>query len=342
MTTTNKDLETEVVAWLLEEADPGPRYLAMRDLVTSEPADSEFLQAQARAHEGGPISNILSEMDPEGFWAKPGPGYNPKYRSTVWSLIFLSQLGAKAEHDEKIQLSCAYLLDHALTQHGQFSASGTPSGTVDCLQGNLCAALLDLGYEDNRLDLAFDWMARTVTGDGIAPLSQKDATKRYYAGKCGPLFRCGSNNKLACAWGATKVMLAFSKLPASPITPQIEAAIEAGAEFLLAGEPAKAGYPNGFAEKPSGNWWKFGFPVFYVTDILQVVEALVGLGYGDDPRLADAVDLIRQKGGTEQRWPLEYSYAGKTWVDIGEKKEPNKWVTIRALKTLSAVPASVQ
>ena len=37
------------------------------------------------------------------------------------------------------------MLDHALAAGGQFSATGAPSGTVDCLQGNLCWALLELG-----------------------------------------------------------------------------------------------------------------------------------------------------------------------------------------------------
>ena len=46
---------------------------------------------------------------------------------------------------------------------------GAPSGTIDCLQGNLCWALLELGCDDPRLDGAFDWMARTVTGEGMAP-----------------------------------------------------------------------------------------------------------------------------------------------------------------------------
>jgi len=32
---------------------------------------------------------------------------------------------------------------------------------------------------------------------------------------------------------------------------------------------------------------------------------------------------------------LEYSYAGKTWIDFGEKKQPNKWVTLRAFHILS-------
>ena len=27
---------------------------------------------------------------------------------------------------------------------------------------------------------------------------------------------------------------------------------------------------------------------------------------------------------------MEYSVSGKTWVDFGEKKQPNKWVTLRA------------
>ena len=38
----------------------------------------------------------------------------------------------------------------------------------------------------------------------------------------------------------------------------------------------------------------------------------------------------------EGRWPLEYDYAGKTWVDFGPKRQPNKWVSLRALRALQA------
>jgi hypothetical protein len=168
----------------------------------------------------------------------------------------------------------------------------------------------------------------------VAPMEDKKAAIRYYAGKCGPNFACGSNNKLPCAWGAVKVMLAFSKLPEEKKTPLINDAIKKGVDFLFSTDPAKADYPSGYAEKPSGNWWKFGFPVFYVTDILQIVEALVGLGYGKDPRLANAISIIRHKQDPAGRLLLEYDYAGKTWVDSGQKKHPNKWVTLRALKAL--------
>jgi hypothetical protein len=105
-------------------------------------------------------------------------------------------------------------------------------------------------------------------------------------------------------------------------------------DFFFSVDPATAGYPNGWAEKPSQNWWRFGFPVFYVTDLLQLVEALALLGYGADTRLAGSLEIIRKKQDSEGRWPLEYDYAGKAWVDFGARKQPNKWVTYRALRVL--------
>jgi hypothetical protein len=265
---------------------------------------------------------------------EPGPGYLPKYTSTVWSIILLSQLGANIDMDVRIQLACQYLMEHTFNVAGQFSSNGPPSGTVDCLQGNLCAALIDLGYEDSRLNTAFEWMARTVTGEGLAPLENKRAPLRYYAGKCGPTFACGANNGLPCAWGATKVMLAFSKLPEEKRTPLIKDAIQQGIDFLLSVDPLDATYPSGWNAKPSGNWWKFGFPVFYVTDILQVVEAFVGMGMGADLHLKNVLKYISDKQDQDGRWPLEYDYAGKTWYNFGTKKQPNKWVTYRAARVL--------
>jgi len=325
------------MTWLLEKDEPGVRYLALRNLMELPADNIELILAQELAHKEGPISIILDHMDEAGFWAKEGPGYNPKYRSTVWSIIMLAQLGASIELDNRIKKACQYLIENALTDNGQFSGSGTPSGTIDCLQGNLCAALLDLGYLDSRLEKAFDWMARSVTGEGIAPLKDKKAPLRYYAGKCGPDFVCGANNKLPCAWGAVKVMLAFSNLHPNKRTPLIENAIQKGVDFLLDIDPAEATYPTGWSSKPSGNWWKFGFPVFYVTDLLQNVEAFVRLGFGSDHRLSNALQIICEKQNQEGRWSLEYDYTGKTWVDLGQKKQPNKYVTLRAIWVLKNV-----
>jgi hypothetical protein len=331
---TNGAARNDAVEWLLTSDQAAVRHLALRDLA-DPPADPATLAAARQAaHAEGPVAEVLAAMHPEGYWEQSGHGYGPKYRSTVWSLILLAQLGASAAEDARIGTACGYLLDHALTPQGQFSTTGTASGTVDCLQGNLCWALSTLGYDDPRLETAYDWMARSVTGDGVAPMTERDAPLRYYAGKCGPGFLCGANNKLACAWGAVKVMLAFGVWPAARRTPLIERAMTQGVSFLLDNDPAHAGWPNGWAAKPSGNWWKFGFPVFYVTDLLQVAEALVALGYGADARLAPVLELIRAKQDGDGRWPLEYGYAGKTWGDYGALKQPSPWVTLRALRVL--------
>ncbi len=221
-------LKGDAVAWLLEQDDPGVRYLVLRDLEDLSADDRELRAARKAAHQHGPIAAILDHMHADGYWARPGPGYNPKYRSTVWSLIALAQLGASVEDDPRIRRACDYLLDNNLCEGGQFSTSTAPSGTIDCLQGNLCWALLELGCADSRLPTAFDWMARTVTGEGIASATSRDAEVRYYAYKCGPNFACGVNGQRPCAWGAVKVMLAFSRVPARQRTPHMNRAIKLG------------------------------------------------------------------------------------------------------------------
>jgi hypothetical protein len=327
-------LKSDPIGWLLETENPGMRYLALRDLLDKPVDDPELISARQIAHTQAEIAEILAQMQPEGYWEKPGAGYLPKYRSTVWSLILLAQVGALASDDERIWRACAYLLEHSLTTGGQFSSNGTPSRTIDCLQGNLCWALLELGFDDPRLEPAFEWMARTVSGEGMASKAEKENIRRYYAYKCGPLFACGANYGQPCAWGATKVMMAFGKLPKNRRTLLINEAIQQGVDFLLSTNSGRADWPSGGTGKPSTNWWKFGFPVFYVTDILQVAEALVGVGYANDPRLVSALDLVRQKQDEQGRWMLEYDYTDKTWVDFGKKNQPNKWVTLRALRVL--------
>lgn len=332
-------LRNDSLPWLLESENPGVRYLALRDLLDLSPDDKKLKTARKLAHKEGPIAHVLSKMDEEGFWQKPGTGYGPKYKSTVWALILLAQLGASGKEDKRIKLACKYYLDHAWSPGGQISAmtNNSPSATIDCLQGNMLWALMTLGYDDPRMDAAYEWMARTVTGEGVAPVTDKHAPVRYYAYKCGPTFACGANNKLPCAWGGVKVLLALSQLPAEKRSDLVKRAIQHGAEFFFSVDPSTANYPTAYAEKPSGNWWKFGFPVFYVADILQIAEALVALGSGNDPRLANTLELIRSKQNEKGRWLLEYNYDGKTWMRFGKMKEPNEWVTLRALRVLKSL-----
>ena len=190
-------IPADVQDWLLDPADPGPRYLSQLHLFPT--SEAELDSSKEQAFQAGPIRQVLENMAPEGYWEKAGPGYLPKYRSGVWSLILLAQLGATAADDARISTACTYYLDQGMTEAGQFTIRGTPSTNVDCLQGNMLAALLDLGHQDPRIQQAFEWMAQSVTGDGVSPVTEKGAPLRYYSGNIGPLFRCGANYKEPCA-----------------------------------------------------------------------------------------------------------------------------------------------
>ena len=110
--------------------------------------------------------------------------------------------------------------------------------------------------------------------------------------------------------------------------------MDAGVEFLLSTDPAQADYPTAFDTKPNQSWFKFGFPSFYVTDVLQNLEALTALRYGQDDRLRPALEFVLSKQDDQGRWKMEYTYNGKTWVDIEQKKQASKWVTLRAMRVL--------
>jgi hypothetical protein len=247
----------------------------------------------------------------------------------------LGQLGADGA-DPRVRRGCQYVLEHSIDKNGAFSISAVPSQAILCLNGHLPATLLDLGWlGDERVERALEWVARAVTGEGVAPREEKDAPLRYLkSGTCGPGFCCGYNAKKPCAWGAVNVMLAFSRLPQHKRTPLIQRAIDVGLEFLLGRDPAVADYPMGQGTKPSGNWFRFGFPLFWVADVLQNLEVLTSFGHGSDPRLSSAMDLVEGKQDEQGRWRMERSYNGKTLVDIEEKGKPSKWVTLRALSVL--------
>jgi hypothetical protein len=332
-------LKGDSVTWLVNSPIPEIRYMAGRDLLDLADSDPNQQTASCEAHSSGTIAEVLSKMEGNGYWQKAGPGYSPKYKSTVWSVTLLAQLGARVDGDSRVDQACQYILDHAMGKHGQMTYNGQPSGTIDCLQGNLCWALLSMGCIDNRLELAFDWICRTVTGEGMAPMTDKQADRRYYSYKCGPGFTCGANLKLPCAWGATKVMLALSKIPTEKRTPLMNEAIRQGVEFFFSVDPVTAAYPVATAGKPSSDWWKFGFPVFYITDLLQVADALTSLGYGKDPRMQSTLDMIQQKQDDQGRWKLEYRYGPKTWGDYGKGGQPSEWVTLRALRVLKRADA---
>ena len=130
-------------------------------------------------------------------------------------------------------------------------------------------------------------------------------------------------------------MTAFSRLPVKRRSGLIERAIQAGVDYFFSVDPATADFPGETALEPDHKWWKFGFPLFWVADILQIADALTRLGHGNDPRLANTLDLIMAKQDEAGRWPLELDhYRNRMWLNYGSRGKPNKWVTLRAMRVL--------
>jgi hypothetical protein len=336
-------LNGDPLPWLLEPdaVNPGVRYFALRDLLGRPADDRQVRSAQADVMVSGPVRAILDAQHPDGYWVKPGVGYAPKYTGTVWSIIFLAQFGADGSAP-RVRDGCVYVLDHsrAPAPYGGFTAlmERYPTGMVQCLAGNLCAALLDLGWlGDARFDEAMSWLTRSVTGEGIASAEKKDAPVRYHrGGNSGPGFLCAANNQRPCAWGAVKTMLALSKIPKTARTPAVHAAIRTGIDFLLGSDPGLAAYPTPDDRPASRSWFQLGYPLGYVTDVLQNLEALTALGLGGDPHVTAALEWLLGQQDAQGRWKMTYSYNGKLWADVEQKGQPSKWVTLRALRVLKA------
>ncbi len=325
-------LRADPLPWLLDEGEPAVRHLTLRDLLGRVDDDPELARARHAALTNGPIAAILSAQHPHGYWEHPGSGYAPKYTGTLWQVIFLEQLGADGS-DPRIRAACDYVLRHAQVPAGGFGVSRSedrpppPSAGLLCLTGNLVRALVGLGYlEDDRVQRAVQWLAQIVTGEGV---------DRYYSLTCGPLFRCGNNEQLPCAWGAVKVLGALARVPEGRRTPLVEEAVRVGAGFLLSRDPAVADYPMGYGnDAPNSSWFKLGFPLGYVTDVLQNLEVLCEIGHGGDPRTAAARAWVLSLQGDSGRWRNQYPYTGKLWKDIDAKNAPSKWVTLRACRML--------
>ena len=113
-------LNDDPLPWLIEPNNPSVRHFALTDLLDRPADDPDVVTAQAAINSNRPVKNILDAMYPQGYWVNPGPGYSPKYRATVWSVIFLDQLGADGS-DPRIRASCEYVLSHTQAPNGGFS-----------------------------------------------------------------------------------------------------------------------------------------------------------------------------------------------------------------------------
>jgi len=314
-------LSADPLPWLLEPENPCARYLALSELLNRPAGDPKVVAAREAILDFEPVRRILDAQWPEGYWMHPGVGYSPKYKATVWQVIFLAAMGVP--RCEPVARAVEVVLTQSRLPDGRFSARQDAGGAVLCLNGNLLRALAWFGYAgDPRVVETREAMAAQIARDRFRC--------RYNAPADARPSRMGDG--LPCAWGAIKALGALVALPTVMRTSEEEAAIKAAIDFLLAYDLAEGNYPT--ATEPSPLWHKFGFPLGYTSDVLEALEVLLRAGVPPDaPRLDAALSRVLSGQDDRGRWALEYT-PGNTWASFGRQNEPNKWITLRALCAL--------
>ena len=321
-----------VTDWLLDESQPSVRYLALTGLLGKGEGDSEVKAARRNITKLGWAKEILDMRAPSGYWGGEQNLYRPKYMSTNWMLLILSDLGL-TKADAGIGKTCEGWMKRFSAEDGGFdsSAKGSPKHGHLCITGNTARALVKFGYQDHpRVKRAFEWFVESQAELGGWSCWNYGSHPR------------GRNLD---SW---EPLSAFAVYPRQKWTRGMKLAVEKGAGFFLERELHK----QGDRYEP---WYRFHYPVHYYYDLLVGLDFMTALGYAGDRRLGYAVSLLRKKRRPDGRWNLdsvnpdpespqgrwdrEHPRQATTPFALEEPGKPSRMITLSALRVLKRVDA---
>jgi hypothetical protein len=323
-------LRADPTGWLLEKDNPSVRYFTLTEILDKPESDREVEEAKDEIMKIGVVPEILAKQSDEGYWDAPKKFYTAKYKGTVWQLIILAELGADGK-DERITKACEFILENSQdNESGGFSMAvsarmggGRHSEVVPCLTGNMVWSFIRFGYlEDPRVERGIDWItAYQRFDDGIENPPEGWPYDRYEI--------CWG--KHTCHMGVVKALKALAEIPPDRRSADVKNTVERGVEYMLSHHIHKRSHDLTRVSKPG--WLRFGFPLMYQTDALEILAILTKLGYRDK-RMQEAIDLVISKQDNQGRWKLQNTYNGRFQVDIEQKGQPSKWITLNALRVL--------
>lgn len=89
------------------------------------------------------------------------------------------------------------------------------------------------------------------------------------------------------------------------------------------------------SEVIDSGWLQFSFPVQWHYDLLRGLDYFRSVNATRDPRLAEAINLVRHKQQPDGSWLLESTRSGIVHFEMEEGDgKPSRWNTLRALRVL--------
>jgi hypothetical protein len=326
----NAKLNSDPIDWLLEDNNPSVRYFTLKDILEKTTDDSEVREAKKQIMKIGTVPKILAKQNKAGYWDEPKKFYRAKYKGTVWQLIILASLGADGD-DDRIKKACEFILKSSQdTKTGGFSydegkkiPGGLPGEVIPCLTGNMVWSLIRLGYlEDPRVQKGIKWLTTYQTFD--------DGVKSWEKGwEYERLKACFS--KHSCFMGAAKTLKALAEIPPKKRSIEVKNTLDQAVKFFLIHNIHKKSHDLNKVSKPG--WIRFGFPLMYQTDVLELLGLLLQLGV-HDKRMEEGMAAVIKRQDKDGSWPLASTFNGRFQTNIEQKGKPSKWITFRAIKTI--------
>jgi len=299
------------MVWLLEKDQPSVRYRALTELLGRSEDDEEVREARRMIPTRGWAADILRAQNPGGWWVSKEDLYRPKYLSTNWMLLILSDLGI-TKADPRVAKACELWIKRYA--ESEDFGQGTMQHAELCIVGNTARALVKFGYVDHpAVQSAFEWLVENQKENGG--------------------WHCWGKRGVIDAWEG---MSAFAVYPRGRWTRSMKAAVERGAEFYLKRKLHREG-------KHYDPWYRFHYPNHYYYDVLVGLDVITALGYSDDPRLKEALKIMTERKRKDGRWNLDSvhpdapyakdpKYAKRLTPHSLEKaRRPSKMITLRAL-----------
>jgi hypothetical protein len=307
----------DVLDWLLD-SDPALRWQVLRDLSGAPP---EAVAAErARVATEGWGARLLGLRDDDGQWAGgacfPGDfrgdfSAGQPWTSTFPTLTLLRDFGIDP-NAEAVRETVALVRENCRWEH-----AGQPffDGEVEpCINGRTVAVGAYFGVDVGGI------VARLLgeqLDDGGWNCETENGSVR------------GSFSTTICV---LEGLLEYERAAGDPAG-TIAAARRRGQEYLLVRQLSRR-LSTGEVADP--DWLRFSFPTRWHYDVLWALDYFRNVGDAPDPRLAEAIALLRSKQQPDGTWLLEHTHRGAVHFSMEDGDgQPSRWNTLRALRVLN-------